>query len=186
MPTKASKIRNREVKHSKTRNLLKEAMVELLEEKSFDSITTSELVAKAGVSRSSFYTHYQDKYDLIEAYQAELFSTITYIFTKNENEPEATLIEVYRFIDRNPIYAGLFSENGSKEIQQFFLSKLRQLFEQLILPARLDGRGIVASHQHYVSIYYANAIFGLTQAWIRDKKRESPEVLTALILQLIE
>ena len=48
-------------------------MVELLMEQPFDQITTVKLAQKAGISRSSFYTHYKDKYDMIEHYQSKLF-----------------------------------------------------------------------------------------------------------------
>ena len=47
----------------KTRQAIEMAMSDLLKEKTFDQITTTELVKRAGISRSSFYTHYQDKYD---------------------------------------------------------------------------------------------------------------------------
>ena len=54
---------NRKVR---TRQALQKAMVELLAEKDFDAITTSQLAKTAGISRSSFYTHYKDKYDMID------------------------------------------------------------------------------------------------------------------------
>jgi AcrR family transcriptional regulator len=56
----------------RTKLQLRDAMIQLLGEKSFDQISTTELVKLAKVSRSSFYTHYQDKYDMIEAYQRRL------------------------------------------------------------------------------------------------------------------
>ena len=55
-------------------------MVRLLEKESFDQITTVELAQESGISRSSFYTHYRDKYDMIERYQQALFHKLEYIF----------------------------------------------------------------------------------------------------------
>ena len=54
----------------KTHQAIENAMSDLLKEKSFDHITTTELVKRAGISRSSFYTHYQDKYEMIDKYQS--------------------------------------------------------------------------------------------------------------------
>ncbi len=52
-------------------------MVRLLEKESFDQITTVELVlSRIGHSRLSFYTHYRDKYDMIERYQQALFTSL--------------------------------------------------------------------------------------------------------------
>ena len=41
----------------RTKLQLRDAMIQLLGEKSFDQISTTELVKLAKVSRSSFYTH---------------------------------------------------------------------------------------------------------------------------------
>ena len=67
-------------KRLKTKRTIENAMVELLMEQPFDQISTVKLAEKAGISRSSFYTHYKDKYDMIEHYQSKLFHTFEYIF----------------------------------------------------------------------------------------------------------
>ncbi|HEQ8481893.1 TPA: TetR/AcrR family transcriptional regulator, partial [Streptococcus pyogenes] len=44
-----------------TKQAILKAMVMLLKTESFDDITTVKLSKRAGISRSSFYTHYKDK-----------------------------------------------------------------------------------------------------------------------------
>ena len=51
-------------------------MVQLLMDQPFDQNFYCQLAEKAGISRSSFYTHYKDKYDMIEHYQSKLFTYI--------------------------------------------------------------------------------------------------------------
>lgn len=170
---------------AKTEERLKSAIVSLLKEKSFSEISTSEIVKRAGISRSGFYTHYQDKFNMIENYQNVLFNTIQYIFERNNNDLHEILIEVYQFIDQNEVYAALLSENGSKEIHLFLLTKLRVLFDEVFIPAHLTNKSTTKLHEVYASTYYSNAIFGLTQAWIRRNKKESPQELAELISSLI-
>ena len=50
----------------KTRRNLKNALTELLQEKAFEKITVTEICERADTSRITFYTHYSDKYDLLE------------------------------------------------------------------------------------------------------------------------
>ena len=50
----------------RTQKLLREALIALIEERSFDAITVGEIAERAMVSRAAFYRHYQDKYDLVE------------------------------------------------------------------------------------------------------------------------
>ena len=47
-------------KRIKTKRIIQEAMVDLLHRESFDEISTVQLAKEAGISRSSFYTHYRD------------------------------------------------------------------------------------------------------------------------------
>ena len=45
---------------------IKEAFFELLSRKSIDEIRTQEIIACAGINKSTFYSHYKDKYDLLD------------------------------------------------------------------------------------------------------------------------
>ncbi|HGO0537434.1 TPA: TetR/AcrR family transcriptional regulator, partial [Streptococcus pyogenes] len=56
-----------------TKQAILKAMVMLLKTESFDDITTVKLSKRAGISRSSFYTHYKDKYEMIDYYQQTFF-----------------------------------------------------------------------------------------------------------------
>ena len=49
----------------KTRKLLHEALVSLLHEKNYDDIVVKEVLDRANVGRSTFYTHFRDKDDLL-------------------------------------------------------------------------------------------------------------------------
>jgi len=48
----------------RTRQLLSEAMVELIREKDYHSITVADIIERANVGRSTFYAHFRDKDDL--------------------------------------------------------------------------------------------------------------------------
>lgn len=51
----------------RTRHLLEAALLSLLKEKEFDSIAVSEILQRADVGRATFYTHYDNKEDLLES-----------------------------------------------------------------------------------------------------------------------
>lgn len=48
----------------RTRDRLGDALIALMQEKSFDEITVQDVLDRAGVGRSTFYVHYSDKNDL--------------------------------------------------------------------------------------------------------------------------
>src|SRR5579864_9232724 len=60
----------------RTRKLLRDALLELIEERGFDAITVGEIAERAMVSRAAFYRYYQDKYDLVEKIFEETIASI--------------------------------------------------------------------------------------------------------------
>ena len=59
----------RTLQYARTDRDITEAFLSLLQEKSFEKITVSELIERAMVNRSTFYQHYVDKYAVLEALQ---------------------------------------------------------------------------------------------------------------------
>ena len=51
----------------KTRALLHGALASLIHEKGYDAIVVKEILARANVGRSTFYTHFRDKDELLES-----------------------------------------------------------------------------------------------------------------------
>jgi AcrR family transcriptional regulator len=50
----------------RTRKLLRDALMELTEERGFDRLTVGAITERAMVSRAAFYRNYRDKFDLVE------------------------------------------------------------------------------------------------------------------------
>ena len=50
----------------RTRQLLQQALMDLMREKSFQAITVQDIAERATVNRVTFYAHFQDKYALLE------------------------------------------------------------------------------------------------------------------------
>ncbi|MBE6127531.1 MAG: TetR/AcrR family transcriptional regulator [Erysipelotrichaceae bacterium] len=51
---------------SRSKKALRESLIQLLQERSFDKVTVKDICAHAGINKMTFYSHYQDKYDLLD------------------------------------------------------------------------------------------------------------------------
>src|SRR5260370_398612 len=60
----------------RTQKLLREALIELIEERGFEALTIGEITERAMVSRAAFYRNYRDKYDLVEQIFEEAMDTL--------------------------------------------------------------------------------------------------------------
>jgi AcrR family transcriptional regulator len=58
----------------RTRHLLQFALLELMREKPFQSISVSDITKRATLNRSTFYLHYLDKFDLLAQTARDTFS----------------------------------------------------------------------------------------------------------------
>lgn len=171
-------------RRANTKKAIQNAMVTLLKTKSFDDITTTKLAKEAGISRSSFYTHYKDKFELIDSCQQTLFNQIEYIFEKHVGDKEAAFLEIFEFLKRERLLSALISANGTREFQTFIVNKVR-LFINTDFQRRFKREKLTPVEAEYSSIYLASAFFGLCQAWIANGKKESPRQMTNLVLKLL-
>lgn len=60
----------------RTRHTLQQAMIDLLKEKEFTDITVQDITDRAGLNRATFYKHFLDKYELLNAIVRERFQIL--------------------------------------------------------------------------------------------------------------
>lgn len=68
----------------KTKRLLYTTLLELMKEKPFEEIKVSDICNKALVNRSTFYSHYQDKYDLFSELVMDIKNVLAIELSKNK------------------------------------------------------------------------------------------------------
>jgi AcrR family transcriptional regulator len=59
---------------TRTRKLIRDALVSLLAEKNFESISVQDIAGRATVNRATFYAHFSDKFALLDAMIREDFA----------------------------------------------------------------------------------------------------------------
>lgn len=90
----------------RTDNLIRKTFINILQNKSFDSIIVQDIIDEANISRNTFYNHYGDKYILAEAVYDELKEALDKYFLNN-NEPR--------------------EKNFTEEFYEVFLADYREL-----------------------------------------------------------
>ncbi len=114
----------------RTKILLREALIALIEERGFDALTVGELTERAMVSRAAFYRRYQDKYDLVEQIFEEAMSTLfEAIGELGQDHPAEVWI---RFFERIAQYDRLYRALLGKKGSPWFVRKMRARLADLI------------------------------------------------------
>ena len=66
----------------RSKALIKRALLELMQEKSFDKISVSDIVRKADINRGTFYAHFKNPHDVLLRIQDDMFSELTTLLNK--------------------------------------------------------------------------------------------------------
>jgi AcrR family transcriptional regulator len=114
----------------RTRILLREALIALIEERGFDSLTVGELTGRAMVSRAAFYRNYQDKYELVEQIFEETMSMLfAAIGEFGREHPMDVWVRFFEQIAQyDQLYRALLGSKGSS----WFVRKMRLRLAELI------------------------------------------------------
>src|SRR5512136_2678638 len=114
----------------RTQRLLREALIELIEERGFDALTVGEIAERAMVSRAAFYRNYQDKYDLVEQIFAEAMQALLGAVAEahTAHSPEIWVRFFQHIAEYEQLYRALLGRKGSP----WFVLKMRASLIDLI------------------------------------------------------
>lgn len=158
----------------KTRNLIKKTFAELMnEKKELDKITVTELVKRADITRSTFYTHYDDIYEVVNDYQLETIELLV-----SDDKILNSIQDIYHYFDEifeclkknEDIYKMLLVSKGSL----VFLEELKKLAGEKIYHAL---QNIIKDNQYLeldVSFYMSGVISELVK-YFREQSDYSLE-----------
>jgi AcrR family transcriptional regulator len=108
----------------RTQKLLRDALIELIEERDFESLTVGEITERAMVSRAAFYRNYQDKYDLVEKIFEEAMSALQRaVGDLGREHPTEIWVQFFEHIAQyDRLYHALLGSKGSP----WFVRKMRE------------------------------------------------------------
>ncbi|MGG2937126.1 TetR/AcrR family transcriptional regulator C-terminal domain-containing protein [Bacillus pacificus] len=103
----------------RTQTIIKDALMDLLKEKPFSSITINHICEKALIHRSTFYRHYEDKYELLSDV-SNVIAISLFEQTRQGLDLERTLFEeIIEYIDVNrTLFFNITSKNNSLELYE--------------------------------------------------------------------
>jgi AcrR family transcriptional regulator len=118
----------------RTRNLLRQALQELILERGYDGITVQDILDRADVGRSTFYAHYRDKDDLLESGFEDVRAAIEAERDAGERPASTTafldpLLPVFRHVDAHRQFWEALSRKGGAEV---LIGMMRRIVDDLI------------------------------------------------------
>ena len=171
----------------RTRDALGDALIALMQEKPFETITVQDVLDRAHVSRSTFYMHYSDKDDLLMSDAEEFFEALSMTLSEHGDKSDR-VFPVKEFFahlsDVQPFYkalvkSGKFQENMELARGHFARGIERRLSE---LPR---ARSIPAPELPAIAFTHAGALLSLLTWWLDRGMREPPAQMDELFHRMV-
>lgn len=113
------------------KEIIIEAFLQLLHEKSLDELSVKEIIQKAGFSRSTFYLHFADKYELMEEVRRTLNDRFLSFYEREFNQwgKPMTLHLCEHIFTFRSFYEYEFSDtNAARKLSNKLAAHLLQIF----------------------------------------------------------
>lgn len=172
---------------NRTRRQLSTALVDLVKEKRFDDITVQNVIDRADVGRSTFYSHFRDKDDLFQKdWERFLDGFAQHIdWEKMGTGSFVPVVYLFRHLQEfQPFYKGLVR---SQKVDAVFKAGMGYLSEKVetALAARLRGKPAPAIPISILANYLASELFTLLKWWLDHNMPYSPERMDGMFHQLV-
>jgi len=182
-----------ESKYFNTAKKMDNALISLLEEKSFDYITVSEICKKAGVNRSTFYLHYENTVDLLnETARLLLDDFISYFDVDIKSvigKFRETSLDELNFISDEYLHPYLSYIKDNKVVFSTALSHssafgfnkvFQRLYENVFDPI-MDRYNYPIEDRRYAMMFYLNGITAVVKEWLKDGCSKTIEEVSQII-----
>ncbi len=176
----------------KTKRNLYEALLSLMKDNTFESIKVSDICTLALTNRSTFYDHFNDKYELlqglIEDLQIELESKLNENMQvtdiKTAKEYYLKIIELlFDHISENiDIYSSILKNNKSSIAYDMFLDALLKNVEANIDKCKINNGNIPTP---VITTFYVSAVINVCLYFIKDKKQYTKEEVLTFLDELL-
>lgn len=168
----------------KTKKYLSDALLEILKTKSFDKIKVTEICDKALVHKTTFYNHFEDKYELLNYTLLKMHQSIT-----SNIKFDGNLIDYYlsvakyyiKYIKNNPkLFKSIITNDNSAGIILFQKLYIKDIEE------KINSLNIQEVPSKYAAHFYVSAVLAILSEWFIGGMVEDEDTLLNYIQILVK
>lgn len=168
-----------------TKKMLKESLLELLEQTDISNISVRSLCEAANVNRSTFYKHYASQYEVFDEMQNDFLLQIEQCFqpddAKNASYQEALMKKLSYMKENLPLCKILIGNNVAADFRTQLLNVpyIRQEIAHDIC------KGTKAEAK-YRKEFIISGCYSIIVRWIEENCTESPAQLSSIIYNILQ
>ena len=159
----------------RTRDALGDALIALMQKKSFDEITVQDVLDRAGVGRSTFYVHYSDKNDLFLSDVEEFLENVSTAL-KRQGASTKRLLPVQEFLthvgESRELYLAMVKSGKIHDLRALGQGLFARSIEERLQAAGIEIEPMQRSAQAHA---LAGSLFSLLDWWMDKGMKADPK-----------
>lgn len=167
----------------RTRQLISEAFVELLLEKGYEAMSIRDVIERANVGRSTFYSHFKDKEELFVSQLDRLLEALSRHLPQEhvEQNPFFPSLGLFQHIqEQQKLFRALSWTSGVDILTRHLQKSMSEKIEE-----RLKSSGqTYAVPVPVMANFLAGSFLTLVKWWLDNKMVYSPEEMDAMYREL--
>ncbi len=186
--TADNSISKSELRRRNTQNLIKNALYQLVESRDFNKISVEDICAKANVVRKTFYNHFTDKRDVLQALHLDITLANSASNTQRIMAEHASTVDridaLFSYQRKRTQHYGI----GRKKVLQAKIlystptgkyHELKQSFDNSLQELFISGQEAGDVSMNFSPKFLANIVYSAlsntTNQWIEDEQFDLEE-----------
>ena len=152
----------------RTRDALGDALIDLMQQRPFKSITVQDVLDRAEVGRSTFYTHYRDKDDLFLSDVEDFWEAISTMLDRSGEVSKrvAPVCELFIHVAEAKVFRDALVASGKvHDVMELGQGQFARAIEQRLMKLS-TGKGTSPGQFAAVAHALAGALFSSLSWWI--------------------
>ena len=174
----------------RTRQLLEQALLALLEEQDYESITVQQITDRANLGRATFYLHYRDKEQLLlitlQKLQEDLARRLKPLHPHDLLTEEHTLSEkiFQHVVQYRHLYHTLLSKRGAAVAKSRLMTYMTEQAEHFVVNPLLTMVDEPAVPPSFLASYLSGTLYTAITWWLDHQQQKTPEEMGLLVRKL--
>ena len=159
-----------------TTRAVEESLKRLLLEKPLGKITIADITDDCGISRMTFYYHFQDIYDLVE-WSCEEDAARAIAGNKTADTWQTGLLDTFLSLRENkPFITSIYHDMSREQVERFLVPVVSDLVKDVV-DEHAARRCVREQDRDFIARFFAHALIGTVLDWIARDMRDDPQQL---------
>lgn len=168
-----------------TKKLLQEGLLRLLETKSLDKISVTELCRESGINRATFYNHFNSPLELLTSIETKITNELKQIIgsprTAEEVISQTEVVCTY-FYDNSRTILILHKCHSDDDISDA-LYNLNQNFQLFRMNSKYTHT-MDSVNLKLISVFFYTGCYNILLEWINNNIQKTPKEIADLMIRL--